>query len=66
VANHAGAAHIKFDLVRETGAKLSQVHLASERTKKSEEITLEPGTYVFQVAGRPVWTCRIHVSAASN
>lgn len=66
VSNHAGAGQIKFDLVREAGPKLSQVQLGSERSKKSEEVTLEPGTYLFQVAGRPVWTCRIQVSAASN
>lgn len=66
VANHVGVGPIKFELIKEAGAKLSQVQISGERAKRSEELALEPGTYLLQVAGRPVWTCRIQVTATSK
>lgn len=66
LANHVGVGQVKFDLLKESGTKLSQVQITGARAKQSEELALEPGTYLLQVAGRPVWTCRIQVTAASK
>lgn len=66
VANHVGVGEIQFELFREAGPRLKQLKLPLGRSKMVEEVVLEPGTYVLQVPGRPVWTSRIRVSPASN
>ncbi|GEM_PF-4572379 len=66
VSNHVGVGEIQFELLRESGGKLKQVKLVRGKSKVIEEVVLDPGTYILQVPGRPVWTSRIRVSPASN
>lgn len=61
VQNRVGVRDISFQLDREGGGKLHEVH--DQKLQWKKEFDLHPGTYVLSVVDHPKWRCVITVKS---